>query len=195
MSERSGRWFVPFLAVVCLALGAQVVLLVRTNRQLRAVLAQTAQGPPPTARLLAVGDTLPPLELASADGRERLAFDGQQEHLLLLVFADGCPACDDAREDWRTLHRMAPPSARFLGLQIDCAAGRSAADLGFPVMTFAAASDFHEELFQAVPMTLLVDPFGLIEWVSYGPLDNELAAGLRAELEALPVELASVTGR
>jgi thiol-disulfide isomerase/thioredoxin len=187
----------PLLVLASLVLAVQVVLLALENRELEAALAELREEAPldpddagagePRPRF-ATGEILDPFTLVAADGaRRRVGFDGEFERLLLLVWARGCSVCPMVVPVWDGLAEELPASIAVLGIQLEPVDVERPPDPLFDDLAFAAhhLADPKEVPFEkltTVPVTLLLDAAGLVEWVRYGALDEHAVVSLRAAL-------------
>ena len=166
---------VTLLSLACAVLAVEVVVLAVQNRRLEArvrEVAASASGEAPLARdealRFAPGDALPLLELVAADGEhETLPLDAQLGPGLLLVYAGGCRACDDALPVWEREGAEAIRRGwRVIGLRLD-RAPEAGAHVPFPV--YHLAEPPRPELAR-VPITLIFEGDGTIRWLHYGTL-------------------------
>jgi len=103
------RGFSLALAVVFIAMGVELLLLVRQNRELRTAVSE-ARDDLDRARqqlipFVRAGDSVPPLALPALDGRPtRIDFDAPDRDTVLLIFSPDCSACDLNMESWARLH-------------------------------------------------------------------------------------------
>jgi hypothetical protein len=173
--------FTAFLGMACVALSSQVVLLARENRALKASHA-AERGP---SGLFRAGETFPPFELRTADGaRTTVEFEGSGVRTLLFVSAEACPICPQIVPRWEEIapHFLAE-GTRVLGVLLDRAAEPGdewIADV--PLGSFADLSRVPLSKLKAVPLTILVDAGGAIEWVHYGTLTDARLGELMAHL-------------
>lgn len=190
-----GRSLALLAGATWVALAVLVVLLARENRALKAALAREAArereshaalpAPPGlegTARF-EPGARLPPFTLVGEDGaRVSLSWDGGGGRTLLLVLAEACPVCPQIHATWQELAPLVlAASVRVLGLQLDGTA--ELVELpGIPVLAPANLSELPLDHLRTVPLTLLVDGLGTVEWVRYGTLTPADAQELMARL-------------
>jgi hypothetical protein len=176
------------LSIASLVLAVQVVVLSIENRRLKEDFAVHAAEPaePHERPRFAVGDFLEPFDVVDAGGvRHRIGFDGGFERLLVFVFARGCTVCPFVLPEWNDLALSVPPSVSVLGVQLDALGTESDdpawKDLRFEPRALADPTQVPFDKLTAVPLTMLVDAAGLVQWVRYGlPDENE-----RAELRRL----------
>lgn len=174
------------LSVACAALSLQVVLLARQNRALKAAgVAPSAEAHPLGDAAFRVGDPFPAFAWRAPDGAlHEVELGPGREDTLLFVLADACPVCPQVVPRWE---EIAPffvhAGTRVLGLLLD----RPEADgpewfEGVPLGSFADLSRLPLAKLRTVPLTLLIDGTGAIEWLHYGTLTD-------ARLEELMLHL------
>jgi len=175
--------FTSFLAVACVALSGQVLVLARENRALKATHARSPDDPRGT--LFEVGERFFPFELRTlADERLEVRFDAPAQRTLLFLFAEACPVCPQILPKWQEIapHFLAS-GARVLGCMFDRPSAGAPEPLpGVPVGSFADLSRLPLSKLRTVPLTVLVDAAGAIEWVHYGTLTDARMIELMARL-------------
>jgi hypothetical protein len=188
MKPGNGRWFTGFLAIACMGLGAEVLLLTRKNHELNELLANAVN-----ERTLAdvqAGDLLEPFALLGEEGeRVDLQFGPAQPKSLLLVFATGCPDCERVLPIWNGLvPRQDTGRLRVLGIrlnrQIDAGSEASPA-VNFPVYTVRSRDKTRIGRVVSVPTTILLDEDGVVEQAWAGVLDGNQADALRNAIAVL----------
>jgi hypothetical protein len=194
------------LGAGCVALSALVVVLAQENRALKA--ASAAHAAPATAAPsdprdgpgFAAGERFPALALRDADGAVRTVdLDDAGVKTLLLVLADACPVCPQIVGTWAEASpHFLERGARVLGVLLapgtdlgtDMGAGPGAAGEvyggawidGVPLGTLANLSELPLIKLRTVPLTVVVDEAGVIEWVHYGTLTDLRLAELLAHM-------------
>ncbi len=184
------RGFTFFLAAVCVLLAIEVVVLALENRRLKrahaAAAAEEQPASPQDTRLrFAPGDPFGELALLAADGRALpVAFDGGAERTLLFVFAPGCNACTLVAPTWNEIAaEVAAPALRVLAVQLDRSAPIPGDEgLAMPVHHLAEPLQVPLAKMTSVPITLVLDAAGIVEWVAYGVLGEARRAELVAFL-------------
>lgn len=182
------------LGLACAVLGLEVVLLALENRRLEAALAAEPTGTGserPERPRLAAGDALGSFTLRTAAGElVPVAFDGTHGPSLVLVFAQECWACPLALPAWEGLvPRALAAGARVVGLRLDPGDPREdlLADLPVTVGSLEDASEVPLAQLATVPLTLLLDPDGIVLWARYGALEPAAAGELGELLDGLRV--------
>jgi hypothetical protein len=184
----NGRWFTGFLAIACMGLGAEVLLLTRKNHELNELLANAAN-----ERTLAdvqPGDLLEPFALLGEEGEHMdLQFGPAQPRSLLLVFAAGCPDCERVLPIWNQLvPGQTTTRLRVLGIRLDRPrdAGPDASPaVNFPVYTVRSRDKTRIGRVSSVPTTILLDEDGVVEQAWTGVLDGNQADALRNAIAVL----------
>ena len=173
--------FASFLVVTSVVLALLVLVLSLQNRALKLALAHESD--PRRAQAEArfePGEVLPPLGLLARDGSvERLDFQGDGRRTLLLFYAEACNVCPQVFLSWEQLApQFAAEGARVAAVQLDRAG--TSAPYGPPSVPSFALADFAKlplSKIATVPLTLLVDDRGTVEWARYGTLtDPDLSA-------------------
>lgn len=182
---RGGRWFTIFLAVACLILAVEVVLLVRKTRRLETELARAFAAMRPST--VEVGEEFEPLTLVNEAGEERsLQFGEGQPHTLMLLFTLGCPACRKTFPIWSELIPVEDtPALRVVAIRLDKDPEPLEVSTSvLPVGVYAVTTPGKTlRKITRIPTTVLVDGFGVIENVWPGYLAPDEQQDLRSTLE------------
>ena len=183
---RGGHWFTIFLAVACLALAVEVMLLVRKTRRLEGEIARLSAAMQPGT--VEVGDAFEPLTLIGEDGEEvSLRFGHRQPHTLMLLFTMSCPACEKTFPIWsEIIPAEETPALRVAAIRLDRDPGLVEAStnvLPVPVYTAKERGKTLQKITR-IPITVLVDGSGVVEKVWSGYLTPEKQQDLRNALEA-----------
>jgi len=184
MSQNT-KTFSWFVGIASAALAVLVVVLSVQNRALRAALARErahdSEASAGDARFVP-GERLAPLKLLARDGSvETLAFDGGGRGTLLLFYAETCNVCPQVFLSWEQLApQFAADGVRVAAVQLDRTA--TSTDYGPPGVESFALGDFSRvpvAKIATVPVTLLVDASGVVQWVHYGTLtEPEMGVGV-----------------
>lgn len=174
--------FTCFLGVACIALSGQVVYLSREIHSLKE--AHARERGDPRGALFQVGEAFFPFELRTAAGETRsIRFDERAQRTLLFVFAEACPVCPDAFPRWQEIApHFAAQGARVLGAMLDRPEHGVDALAGVEVGSFRDLTRVPLSKLRTVPLTVLVDAAGAIEWVHYGTLTEARVVDLMAHL-------------
>jgi alkyl hydroperoxide reductase subunit AhpC len=175
--------FTSFLAVACLALASQVFLLARQNRALKEARAQDGAAAADPLRFR-VGEPFTPFELRTPEGELlRVSFGDGAPRTLLFVLADACPVCPQVVPRWQEIApHFLDEGARVLGVLLDRAARGGEWIPGVPLAPLADLARVPLAKLKTVPITLLIDAAGAIEWVHYGTLTEGRVIELMAHL-------------
>jgi len=172
--------FTAFLALACAALGAQVLVLSRENHTLK-----TARAAETNAALYQPGDAFFSFELRAGDGALRpVQFGERAPRTLLFVTAEACPICPQIVPRWQEIapHFLAA-GARVLGVRLDRVDAEAEPWIaGVPLEVFADLTRVPLSKLRTLPLTVLVDGAGVVEWVHYGTLSDARLAELMAYL-------------
>lgn len=187
-AHRSSRLFTIFLVIACVALSVEVMLLVRKNRNLEESLSRA----PATTQIATVepGDVFEPLVLMDESGEEMtVEFGDGQAKSLMLVFTMACSACETTFPVWSEIVPVEDtPRLRVIAIRLD---GEGALDeasvdlLPFPVHSADVPDTSSLRKISAVPATILLDAYGVVEKVWSGALSREDADALRETIDAL----------
>jgi len=174
-----------FVSLACLVLCCQVVFLARENRSLKQVAAASPEGTHGGNPMFQAGEPFSSFEYLTASG-ERLEFDPRSAtgKTLLFVSADGCPICPQVVPRWEEIapHFLAE-ATRVLAILLDRPAGEGETWIeGVPLASFADLSAIPLAKLKTVPITILIDEVGVIEWVQYGTLTSAQVAELLQHL-------------
>ena len=185
VTRRPRKVFVPFLVFACAVLSVEVVLLVLKNRELEArVIHLVEENQAPT---IEVGDVIEPFTLLSESGEKiLLEFDEGQPKSLLLVFTQGCGACDKMLPIWGdAIPVEASPGLRVLAISLDEPEASSPDLFPFPVHTPAGLDAGFVQEITRIPATILLDEYGVVEKVWSGLLSPDDTTGLRKTVASL----------
>jgi hypothetical protein len=180
------NWFPAFLALACAGLAFQVIALTRQKAELLEVLAREREGRR-EAQPISPGEIWAPFSLRASDGRvEPVGFrpeNGSRGRTLVCVFAQACTICPENYVKWEELAALVPAGTRVLAIGIDGPAqAGDALPQGVPVYSLADASQVPLAKLTAVPITILFDGAGVVEWVHRGRLDQAPLEDLVARL-------------
>jgi len=174
------RGFSLALAVVFIAMGVELLLLMRQNRELRTTVSEAREDLDRTRQQLIpfvrVGDRVPPLALPGLDGRPvHIDFDVPGQDTILLIFSPDCSACDLNRNSWERLHtgETTPGRRAFYVSTAGAGATRLFAEqrsLPEPVL-IADRDSLIGYRITHIPTTLVIAPGGTIKaaWVGALP--------------------------
>jgi peroxiredoxin len=144
------------LALLAVSLGINTFLAYR-------VLTANRMAPPP--KPLVAGDSAPPLELKTLDGRlATLGYSEPARPTVLYVFAPSCGFCAANAENIRHLAKSTGGAFRFIGVSLsekDLDGYLETHELGFPVYTVTPATQKAYGL-GSVPQTLVVSESGKV---------------------------------
>ena len=172
-----------FLGLACVALSGQVVALSLQKRALERRVAEGAADP--RAGLFRVGERLASFELRTADGSVLdVRFDGGEQRTLLLVSASACPVCPEVVPRWEEVapHFLAS-GTRVVGVLMDRVEERGGAWLpDVPLGSFVDSTRVPLGKLRTVPLTLLMNGEGVIEWLHYGTLTDGRVAELMGQI-------------
>ncbi len=182
------------LALTSSVLAIQVVVLARENRALKAAMpteveSETPVHEPSRRAHFEQGELLEPFDLTDENGaKTRVGFDGEFERLLLFVYSRGCSACPTALPVWDELSSQLAPPVSVIGIQLDGVAADDHDDPAWNNLAFGHhglidPSQVPLAKMTRIPLTLLVDAAGLIQWVRYGALDEQDLGELRDLLD------------
>lgn len=170
------------LIILVVAMGVEILLLVKENRELRSAL--TARRGPFT--ILNPEEKVPPLLGIDQKGEEVKVEYPSAEQTVLFWFSAACPSCEHNVEFWKELyqkHRSA--GFRFFGATT---AGEGKIEeflkkfqLEFPVLTVSDYSLLDQYKVEVIPQTMLIDGRGLVLKVWPGPLSDNY----RMEIEEM----------
>ncbi len=177
------------LCALVLVMGAEILLLVRQNRRLQAMLATT----PPT-QMLQPGQSVPPLTTTDIDGAGVAMFYGEREPSTLLIwFSPSCHVCAENASFWNGLYDRfhASQNVRFLVMS-DSGADETRAYMTANHLTLPVVCVTDESLLDAyngrvMPQTALISPRGAIEKVWPGALEETRQVEITAVLDSLTI--------
>lgn len=140
-----------------------------------------ACSPPAAHRGGEVGQAAPEYTATTLDGDTVALTDFLGQPVLLNIWATWCPPCRREMPDLQKLHeRYGPTGLTVVGVSVD---GRNAEpqirefldELGIDFLILHDPRDEVSDLFAipAVPVTLLIDPDGVIRWRHMGPVTSD----------------------
>jgi peroxiredoxin len=189
------NWVSILLSIIVVLMGLEIIFLVRQNRQLRSLVAESRR----TINTLGPGDTVPSFIGRDIYGNTiSIQFAPARPHTLLLWFSSSCSACEDNLSFWNELYQgYSADLVHFLGMGVgDSAEIQVVAadfDIKFPVV--CANGPFYREAYRGniYPQTLLISPEGVVcdTWV--GSLRQEQKDSIITALTQL--ETLSMEGR
>ncbi len=168
------RLFTGLLVVACAGLSLEVVLLARTNRELRNQLA--AERAKPTDWQVQPRERFDSFSLIDQIGSTiEVTFGVGKPASILLFFADGCEACERIYPTWMEL--FAEPgsgAARVFAIQVDEPGNAAVAHntLALPVFKVPEHDFSAIQKVLSVPATLIVDAEGVVQRVWRGDLSD-----------------------
>ena len=184
-ASRGGQWFTIFLAVACLALAVEVILLVSKTRRLEGELSRLNAAVQP--KTVEVGDAFEPLTLIGEDGEETsLEFGQGQPHTLMLLFTMSCPACEKTLPIWSEIVPAEDtPDLRVAAIRLDKDPEPVEASISVPPVPVYLVKERGKTLqkITRIPTTVLVNGSGVVEKVWSGYLTPEKQQDLRQTLE------------
>lgn len=173
------RGFQAFLLLAVCVLSVLVVLLLRQNRELRGQIEfkkrveQTSASPS-----LAIGESVEPLELLSADGAVlRTSFGANEPATLVFFVSDRCGYCEKAVPLWTAALREARaslagakgPGVRIVGIVADAMDNASLKPIAPEIPTFRVRDGHKTWLMRvnATPSAVMLSPLGRVEdfWI------------------------------
>jgi cytochrome c biogenesis protein CcmG/thiol:disulfide interchange protein DsbE len=147
--------------------------------------ADNPTGESPAAR---EGRAAPNFRLATLEGGEAFLTDYRGQYILLNFWADWCQPCRGEAPDLQRFYEQQSPSGRFTILGVNQQEPRDTAS-GFVddfTITYPILLDSDGEVSIAYrvpgpPLSMLINPSGVIERIYYGVLDEEQLAALADE--------------
>jgi peroxiredoxin len=174
-SELRKNWVGILLSVIVVLMGLEIISLVRQNRQLRSLVAESRR----TIKALAPGDTVPSFVGRDIYGNTiSIQYTPTQPHTLLVWFSASCPACEDNLSFWNELYQgYSTDLVHFLGMGVGDSAEIQAvaADFGIKFPVVCANDPFYREAYRGnvYPQTLLISPEGVVRDTWVGSLQQE----------------------
>ncbi|MCB9838946.1 MAG: hypothetical protein H6813_06365 [Phycisphaeraceae bacterium] len=163
---------VPILVVLCLALGALVVLLALKSRRLTAEVSELrAAAQVDLGNALGAGQRVEPMILLDPQGSPvPLSFEPGNGAVLLLLSSGSCNYCEEARPIWsRIAEASQSDRLRVVGLVTDADPEQLAAlDLPFDLYTPGGDATAFMSRIPGVPAALLIDEQGIVIRAFYG---------------------------
>ena len=187
-APRSRLLFTIFLVFACVALSVEVMLLVRKNRNLEERLSRATAAT--QIATIAPGDVIEPLILMDESGEEMtLEFSDGQTKSLMLVFTLACSACETTFPVWSEIVPIEDTSRlRVIAIRLDGEGAPAEASvnlLPFPVHSADVPETSSLRKISALPVTILLDGYGVVEKVWSGVLSQKDADALRETINAL----------
>lgn len=185
-APRSRPFFTMFLVMVCVALAAEVSLLVRSNRNLRRQLAESSAALQGNTLNIHPGKPfdLPPLVNEAGD-EFRVEFGSDQPRTLVLVYSSSCRACVETIPIWNAMLPAAGSEAIRV-VPILLGSEESLPVTASPIATSSYRVADGEDAFMRrvlkVPTTILLDRNGVVDQAWMGFLTKEKESDL---LEAI----------
>jgi len=182
--DSGAKWFTPFLMLACVALAIVVVMLVRSNRQLKADNASLQAEASKAMRALEAkslgpGDAIGELKLQGTDGMwntRSFVTSGSPPHsTLMLIASHGCEVCEAMGPLWETVLNGPHPGCDAILIYTDGATGPRDAHEYLPVARYQVNNGKATSLgkLTLVPATILIGPDGIIDKVWYGMLTED----------------------
>ena len=192
-SELRKNWVSILLSIIIILMGLEIIYLVRQNRQLRSLVAESHR----TIKTLAPGDTVPSFVGRDIYGNTvSIQFAPVRPHTLLLWFSSSCSACGENLSFWNELYQgYSADVVHFLGMGVgdltEIQAVAADFDIKFPVV--CANDPFYRETYRGniYPQTLLISPEGVVRDTWVGSLQQEQKDSIitaLAQLETLSME-------
>jgi peroxiredoxin len=179
-------WFKIITVVVILGLVAEVVLLIKQNRELQQSLRDRID---PYAQSLKPGDRVAPCSFTGLDGSARdLRFSGTPKRQLLFVMSTSCSHCEHDLPFWNHIaEENTENSCGILGVSIDgmeeTKKYRAAADIKFDLVVTGDKHFETDNKISGVPQTILLGEDGVVKRIWLGELNMTMAQEIQNELK------------
>ena len=172
--KKKTNWIQLISFIVIALLGAEDVMLIYQNRQLKDML----KGPPQMEPLKA-GEHLETVKVQTLDGTTTdLAYTEPSQKYLLFVFSTTCPHCEKTLPAWQTIANNKNDNCNILGISIHTLEETNkfvaAKNINFVTVTAAEDTSFSRKYKVAgVPETILISGNGTVEKAWVGELNAD----------------------